>query len=335
MQLVKATRVAMLIATHNMDLAGADGPSGVARQRPGGRAGLAPQYTWLALFSEVVSNCVLQCGYSNFSECCLSDPRRPWGLHISNGNKNEEGFACYGQPDRARRGCAGTCCGSRGTSLHQGAADDGSDLRLERFLHRRQRRLGFEPQQLGLPSSPAWSVPRVATMRPAALPVARSVIAGRPAPGCSASKRRATGLTSTAAISACSSPGSVNNSKIDAFGLFTGQVGCAANNVLFYVKGGAAVTSNKYRSSTTPLARSLPAPVTTPAGVARSASASNMPSRRTGRLRSNTITCSCRIVPSTSPRRAAVCRQRSHPSGRRSRHRPRELQFGGPVIARY
>ena len=40
MQLVKATRVAMLIATHNMDLAGADGPSGVARQRPGGRARL-------------------------------------------------------------------------------------------------------------------------------------------------------------------------------------------------------------------------------------------------------------------------------------------------------
>src|SRR5262249_25365657 len=42
-----------------------------------------------------------------------------------------------------------------------------------------------------------------------------------------------------------------NQSKIDAFGLFTGQVGYAANNVLFYVKGGAAVTSNEYRSFTT------------------------------------------------------------------------------------
>ena len=31
--------------------------------------------------------------------------------------------------------------------------------------------------------------------------------------------------------------------EIDAFGMFTGQVGYAANNVLFYVKGGAAVTS--------------------------------------------------------------------------------------------
>ena len=39
----------------------------------------------------------------------------------------------------------------------------------------------------------------------------------------------------------------VNRSKIDAFGLFTGQIGYATNNVLFYVKGGAAVTSNSYR----------------------------------------------------------------------------------------
>ncbi|XIA67860.1 outer membrane protein [Bradyrhizobium sp. TZ2] len=41
-----------------------------------------------------------------------------------------------------------------------------------------------------------------------------------------------------------------NESRVDAFGLFTGQVGYAANNVLFYVKGGAAVTSNDYRSFT-------------------------------------------------------------------------------------
>lgn len=39
-----------------------------------------------------------------------------------------------------------------------------------------------------------------------------------------------------------------NQTKIDAIGLFTGQVGYAANNVLFYVKGGAAVTDNKYSS---------------------------------------------------------------------------------------
>jgi outer membrane immunogenic protein len=41
-----------------------------------------------------------------------------------------------------------------------------------------------------------------------------------------------------------------NESKIDAFGLFTGQVGYAANNVLFYLKGGAAVTSDRFRTFT-------------------------------------------------------------------------------------
>jgi outer membrane immunogenic protein len=38
-----------------------------------------------------------------------------------------------------------------------------------------------------------------------------------------------------------------NQSRIDAFGLFTGQIGYAWNNALFYVKGGAAVTDNQYR----------------------------------------------------------------------------------------
>src|SRR4051794_18167485 len=37
------------------------------------------------------------------------------------------------------------------------------------------------------------------------------------------------------------------HSKVDAFGLITGQVGWAANNVLFYVKGGAAVTADRFR----------------------------------------------------------------------------------------
>jgi outer membrane immunogenic protein len=38
----------------------------------------------------------------------------------------------------------------------------------------------------------------------------------------------------------------VNQTKVDAFGLITGQVGYAWNNVLAYVKGGAAVTDNRY-----------------------------------------------------------------------------------------
>jgi len=40
--------------------------------------------------------------------------------------------------------------------------------------------------------------------------------------------------------------GVTNRTKIDAFGLFTGQVGYTFNNVLLYVKGGAAVTDSKY-----------------------------------------------------------------------------------------
>ena len=43
-------------------------------------------------------------------------------------------------------------------------------------------------------------------------------------------------------------PGFVNESKIDSFGLFTAQIGWAWNNVLFYVKGGAAVTDDRFRS---------------------------------------------------------------------------------------
>jgi outer membrane immunogenic protein len=40
--------------------------------------------------------------------------------------------------------------------------------------------------------------------------------------------------------------GLANRTKIDAIGLFTGQVGYAWNNFLLYVKGGAAVTHDKY-----------------------------------------------------------------------------------------
>ena len=58
-------------------------------------------------------------------------------------------------------------------------------------------------------------------------------------------------------MSACSSGRSPTSSKIDAFGLFTGQVGYAANNVLFYVKGGAAVTGDRYRRLASPAPASV------------------------------------------------------------------------------
>ena len=40
--------------------------------------------------------------------------------------------------------------------------------------------------------------------------------------------------------------GDTNRSRINSFGLITGQVGYAWNNVLFYVKGGGAVVGDKY-----------------------------------------------------------------------------------------
>jgi len=41
-------------------------------------------------------------------------------------------------------------------------------------------------------------------------------------------------------------PGSTLRSKTNALGLFTGQIGYAWNNVLWYVKGGAAVTNQRW-----------------------------------------------------------------------------------------
>jgi outer membrane immunogenic protein len=43
-----------------------------------------------------------------------------------------------------------------------------------------------------------------------------------------------------------------NQSRIDAFGMITGQIGYAWNNVLFYVKGGGAVVDDRYRGYSVP-----------------------------------------------------------------------------------
>jgi outer membrane immunogenic protein len=45
-------------------------------------------------------------------------------------------------------------------------------------------------------------------------------------------------------------PGVTNHTRMDAFGLFTGQIGYAWNNVLLYAKGGAAVTDTKFDAIT-------------------------------------------------------------------------------------
>lgn len=42
-------------------------------------------------------------------------------------------------------------------------------------------------------------------------------------------------------------PAVVNETRVDAFATFTGQIGYAWNNTLLYLKGGAALTSDRYR----------------------------------------------------------------------------------------
>jgi outer membrane immunogenic protein len=53
-------------------------------------------------------------------------------------------------------------------------------------------------------------------------------------------------LTGSNASLLFTAPSFTNRSKVEAFGLFTGRLGYAWNNALLYVKGGAAVTSDKY-----------------------------------------------------------------------------------------
>ena len=82
----------------------------------------------------------------------------------------------------------------------------------------------------------------------------RSATVGKPVSGCLAWKHRAIGRISATRASARFSiraspfvPGAISTrTKTDGIGLFTGQIGYAWNQALFYVKGGAAVTSNRF-----------------------------------------------------------------------------------------
>ena len=87
---------------------------------------------------------------------------------------------------------------------------------------------------------------RAAAGVPEASSAARSVIAGKPISGCLAWKPRAIGRISATRAKACSFPALSTRTKTDGIGLFTGQIGYAWNAALLYVKGGAAVTSNRF-----------------------------------------------------------------------------------------
>lgn len=52
-----------------------------------------------------------------------------------------------------------------------------------------------------------------------------------------------------------------NQSTVDSFGMLTGQIGYAVNNVLLYAKGGAAVVHDKYNNFLTAPLQAIPANV--------------------------------------------------------------------------
>ena len=151
---------------------------------------------------------------------------------------------------------------------------------------------------------------KAATMPPAAPSAARSAIAGRLRSGFSAWKHRATGLISMVRNRSLLAPASSrNDTRVDAFGLFTGQVGVAFNNALLYVKGGAAVTSDRYRSyfpgTGVLVANSIDD--TRWGGVVGVGLEYGFCPELVGRA-SSTITCSCRTRPTTSPTTVASAR---------------------------
>ncbi len=96
-----------------------------------------------------------------------------------------------------------------------------------------------------------WSAtaPRVRMTRPAVRSVARSAIAGRPARSCSS---RSPGQLGRLLGQQCEpgGPAFPQPHQRRCVRPVHGQVGYAVNNVLLYVKGGAAVTSNTYRVNT-------------------------------------------------------------------------------------
>jgi outer membrane immunogenic protein len=96
-------------------------------------------------------------------------------------------------------------------------------------------------------------------------------------------------------------PGQTNTSKIDSFGLFTGQIGYAWDRVLVYVKGGAAVTDNHYTANSTigPLI-GFDATSETRWGASVGVGI-EYASLRIGRSASNTITSSWATRTSTRP----------------------------------
>ena len=122
-----------------------------------------------------------------------------------------------------------------------------------------------------------------------------------------------------------------NHTNVDAFGLFTGQVGYAINNVLLYVKGGAAVTSNSYRVNNVVgggLAGVTGDDTRWGGTIGAGLEYAFAPNWSVG-VEYNHLFMQDRTYNFTTPGGACL-RHRPHQSGRRSRHRPPELQVRWP-----
>ena len=118
------------------------------------------------------------------------------------------------------------------------------------------------------------------------------------------------------------------HSKVDAFGLFTGQVGYAGNNVLFYIKGGAAVTSDRYSISMTGTgAGGLAAGTTRWGGVVGAGVEFGFAPNWSVGIEYNRLFMRRPHLASSRQPRVAFGNNRQSP-GRGSRHRARQLPLG-------
>ena len=221
-------------------------------------------------------------------------------------------------------------CGSSRPDLHQGAGHDAGRLRLERRLCRHQRRLGYgEPllrsdrscdRRRGLPQHV-----RRFRRRPARLSLADCL------PGCSVSKRQGDWASLKGSNVSLITARNINRSRIDDVRTVhrPGRLRLEHRAVVFQGRRGRRRRSQRHPR---PTARCSQLPPATTAGAAPSVPASNSPSHRTGRPRSNTTTCSSPTTTPTSPTPPAALSSVQRPYSRRCRSGvgPRQLPLGRP-----
>ena len=129
-------------------------------------------------------------------------------------------------------------------------------------------------------------------------------------------------------------PAVTNATRVDAFGMFTGQIGYAWNNTLLYLKGGAALTSDRYWGYLTANGLQISNTVndTRWGGVIGVGLEYGFAPNWSCRGRIQPHVHAGQVHRLHQQRRARTGRHslrlRPHPSGRRPRHRPHQLSLG-------